>query len=79
MEELKQNTDSDSEGSEHNIFGSKRFVMSQDLRQKLGFNDEHDMSQSQDYPNSKLKGKKSILKKNSSVLMTSPNPKKSFI
>jgi hypothetical protein len=76
---VKQNSDSDSEGSEHNIFGSKRFVMSQDLKQKLGFTDDnHDMSLSQNFANPKLKGKKSILKKNSSVLITSPNPKKTF-
>lgn len=52
--------------------------MSQDLKQKLGFTDEQDLSLSQNYPNPKPKGKKSILKKNSSVLI-SPNPKKSFV
>lgn len=72
MDAVKQDTDSDSEGSEHNIFGSKQYVMSQDLRQKLGFTEDLSLS-SQEYP--KLKGKKSILKKNSSVILASPNKK----
>jgi hypothetical protein len=47
---VKQDSDSESEGSEHNIFGSKRFVMSQDIKQKLGLTDDHhDMSLSQNF------------------------------
>jgi len=47
---VKQHSDSESEGSEHNIFGSKRFVMSQDIKQKLGLNDDsHEMSLSQSF------------------------------
>lgn len=49
--------------------------MSQDIRQKLGLTEDLSLS-SQEYP--KLKGKKSILKKNSSVILASPNKKISY-
>jgi hypothetical protein len=79
VDEIKQsNSDSDNDGSEHNIFGSKQFLLSNDLKQKLGLTYTEDLSiSSHDYP--KLKGKKSILKKNSSVILVSPNKKISYI
>lgn len=76
IDEIKHNSDSDNEGSEHNIFGSKQFLLSQDLKQKLGLTEDLSAS-TLDYP--KLKGKKSILKKNSSVILPGSNKKASYV
>ena len=49
--------------------------MSQDLKQKLGFTEDMPLSNSE---YTKFKGKKSILKKNSSVILVSPTKKISY-
>jgi hypothetical protein len=75
VDEVKQESESDSEGSEHNIFGSKQYFLSQDMKQKLGLTEEMPLSNSE---YTKPKGKKSILKKNSSVILASPSKKISY-
>lgn len=74
MDAVKQDSDSDNDGSEHNIFGSKQFVLSQDLKQKLGITE--DLSGISEGP--KLKAKKSILKRNSSFANFNPSKKISY-
>lgn len=67
---VKEDTDSD-DSSEHNIFGSKRFVLSHDMKQQLGIGSGDELGGSGDEANRpiKMKGKKSILKKSSSILV----------
>jgi hypothetical protein len=36
-------SDSDNDSSEHNIFGSKRYVLSQDIKQQLGISSGEDL------------------------------------
>jgi hypothetical protein len=68
---VKQDSDSDNDGSEHNIFGSKQFVLSQDMKQKLGLTEDLTLS----LPGERPKAKKSILIRNSSLVPNLPNRK----